>query len=106
MDKPKAKLRPWDKPKTSELSAPMSGRTRNPFYHTSRWKKESKAFRDQHPLCSRCMEEGIIAPTEVTDHKIPVGICPDPWDQNNWDGLCKKHNITKGIEDKKKYFRK
>jgi 5-methylcytosine-specific restriction enzyme A len=84
----------------------MADRTRNPFYHTSRWKKESRTFRQQHPICSRCEAEGIIYPTEVTDHIIPLGICTDPWDKSNWGHLCKRHNIQKGIEDKKKYFRK
>jgi hypothetical protein len=25
----------------------------------------------------------------------------DPWDWNNWEGLCKKHNNLKGAQDKK-----
>lgn len=100
MKRPDSKTRPWSTV-TNPQSAPMQNRNRNPFYHTARWKKESKQFRVMHPLCSKCEEEGIIYPSEVTDHVIPLEICPDPWDWNNWDALCKKHNIKKGAKDKK-----
>jgi 5-methylcytosine-specific restriction endonuclease McrA len=100
---PTSKHRPWDKIKTS--APPIASRTRDEFYHTSRWTKESRAFRQANPLCMQCKREGIIAPSEVTDHIIPKNICKDPWDRNNWEALCKRHNLAKGAQDKK-HFKK
>lgn len=79
----------------------MENRGRDPFYHTTRWKKESKLFRQINSLCKECEKEGIIAPGEVTDHIIPKDICSDPWDWNNWQNLCKKHHARKAARDKK-----
>jgi 5-methylcytosine-specific restriction enzyme A len=98
MDKPKAKNRPWNI--RAAQPAPMAQRVRIDFYHTSRWKKESRLFRSEHPLCRKCEEEGIVYPSEVTDHIVPLEICEDPWDWKNWDGLCKRHNNIKAAADK------
>lgn len=99
MDKPKSKPRPWQRKKQPALK--METRSRTDFYHTSRWKKESKAFRMQHPLCAISEAKGLIVPSEVTDHIIPLEICEDPWDQNNWQTLSKKENNIKAAADKK-----
>lgn len=92
--RPKSKHRPWDR----LILRPI--RTRTEFYHIARWTRESRRFRQEHPLCSKCKEEGFVYPSEVTDHIIPLEICADPWDRKNWDGLCKKHNNIKAAQDK------
>lgn len=73
----------------------------NDKYHTYRWTKESKAFRETHPLCAMCLKKGLYVASEVVDHIIPVAICDDFWDQNNWQALCSKCNADKGNKDKK-----
>jgi 5-methylcytosine-specific restriction protein A len=98
MEKPHSKPRPWDQKRI--VLRPMEERKRNSFYHTARWTRESRAFRQLHPICRECESEGLIVPTEVTDHIIPLEICEDPWDWNNWDGLCKRHNNIKAAKDK------
>jgi hypothetical protein len=98
MDKPKAKARPWNVKPT--IQPVMATRVRIDFYHTARWKKESRLFRAEHPLCTKCEEEGIIFPSQLTDHKVPLEICEDPWDWKNWDGLCFRHNNIKAAADK------
>lgn len=70
-------------------------------YHTWRWTKESRAFREDHPLCVLCLEKGLFVPSEVVDHIVPVAVCKDFWDQSNWQALCKKCNAIKGNKDKK-----
>jgi 5-methylcytosine-specific restriction protein A len=70
-------------------------------YHTGRWTRESRAFRESNPLCAACFEEGIITPTEVVDHIIPAPICDDFWDMSNWQPLCRKCNTAKGNRDKR-----
>lgn len=72
-----------------------------PEYHTSRWTRESKAFRMANPVCAMCEAEGILTPSEVTDHIIPVAVCDDFWDRDNWQALCRKCNHLKGQTDKK-----
>jgi hypothetical protein len=97
MDKPKSNSRPWDRIKPKRV---MATRSRVDFYHTHRWTRESRLFRERNPFCTRCAEEGVVQPSEVTDHKIPLAICPDPWDWNNWDALCRSHNNRKAAQDK------
>jgi len=69
-------------------------------YHTARWTRESRRFRESHPFCERCKKRGKLVPSQVTDHIIPVEKYPDFWDKNNWQALCKTCNIVKGNEDK------
>lgn len=79
----------------------MEDRKRIGFYHTARWTRESRSFRRLHPFCVECGKAGIVEAAEVTDHIIPLDLCPDPWDWNNWQGLCKRHNNTKAARDRK-----
>jgi 5-methylcytosine-specific restriction protein A len=57
----------------------------------------------ENPVCAICKAENIITPSEVTDHIVPKDICKDPWDQTNWQALCKKHHAIKGAQDKKHF---
>ena len=70
-------------------------------YHSSRWTKRSRVFRQAHPLCERCRKKGIVRASEVTDHVIPVEVYGDFWDESNWQALCTPCNLTKGAEDRK-----
>lgn len=72
-----------------------------PEYHTYRWTKESRQFREDHPLCEACARKGIVSPAEVVDHIVPVAVCGDFFDKANWQSLCRKCNIEKGNRDKK-----
>jgi 5-methylcytosine-specific restriction endonuclease McrA len=99
MNRPKAKTRPWSV-KRPDVK-PMQERNSNEFYHTARWTRESRRYRQEYPLCRRCEEKGLVVPSEVVDHIVPMEICADPWDRNNWQPLCKKHNIIKSAQDKK-----
>lgn len=122
MEMPKPKQRPWGKiivhpgnnksttifpgqtkvPQGSyNLNPPTYNRTeRDPFYHTNRWKKASARFLKQNPLCACCGEKGIIRGSQVTDHIIPKQVCKDPWDESNWQPLCKPCHKDKSAKDK------
>jgi len=104
--KPRSLPRPWDLHKREVPPRPMENRCRDPFYHTTRWKKESRLFRQMNPLCAECEKEGLVVPGEVTDHIIPKEICGDPWDKSNWQSLCKKHHSRKAAEDRKQIRKK
>lgn len=75
-------------------------RSRNE-YHSNRWTVASRKFREANPLCVKCKEKGLVVPSEVTDHVLPVEVCGNFWDRKNWQALCRKCNIDKGNEDKK-----
>ncbi|WP_303180622.1 HNH endonuclease signature motif containing protein [uncultured Butyricimonas sp.] len=98
--KPKPQKRPWVPERVPNDK--MQRRVRSaPEYHTSRWTKESRAFRAEHPLCKLCEAEGIIHESEVVDHVIPFPLCGDFWNKENWQAICQRHNIEKGNRDKK-----
>lgn len=85
----------------SQKSKRMENRPRSRNeYHTYRWTKESRLFREANPLCAKCWDNKKTTPSEVTDHIIPVEIHGDFWDKTNWQALCRKCNIIKGNEDK------
>ena len=70
-------------------------------YHTWRWTKVSRAFRERHPLCAECFRHGILKAAEVTDHIVPWPVCGDFWDSTNYQALCADCNAAKGNRDKR-----
>lgn len=70
-------------------------------YHTYRWTRLSRAFREQHPLCEECRKRGVIKPAEVVDHIVPWPVCEDFFDRANLQSLCGDCNNAKGQRDKK-----
>lgn len=82
---------------------PFENRNTNRWegYQTTRWRRESLAFLQSHPLCAECKRKGRTVGAQVTDHIIPALVCPDPWDKQNWQALCKSCNAAKGNEDRR-----
>jgi len=44
-----------------------------PLLHTARWESLRAAYRQSHPLCFRCAENGLIAASEDVHHDPPRG---------------------------------
>ncbi len=101
MNRPKSLARPWI-PKSTPVG--IANRARDPFYHTNRWKTESKQFLEDNPLCVECEKKGLLVPAKLTDHIVPKPICKDPWDRTNWRPLCVACHPRKSAMDKK-YFK-
>ena len=38
----------------------------------SSWQKISKRYREQHPLCEKCLEEGRFRRAELVHHIVPI----------------------------------
>ena len=63
------------------------------LYDLRRWRRQSRAFLAQHPLCQcpRCDEGRMrVCAATVVDHRKAHG--GDPalfWDQSNWQALAK-----------------
>ena len=62
-----------------------------------RWRKYSKQYRLDNPLCVMCEKDGKLTLTQCVDHIIPVSGPDDPlfWDENNHQSLCHAHHSEK-----------
>jgi 5-methylcytosine-specific restriction enzyme A len=55
----------------------------------SEWRKASRQFLRENPLCAECLKTGRLRPSEVTDHIVPhKGNMTLFWDSANWQPLC------------------
>jgi len=73
----------------------------NSKIYTYRWRKASKVYLKDNPLCANCRKEGRLTPATEVDYIIPHnGDMKLFWDRSNWQGLCKKcHSIKTALED-------
>ena len=76
----------------------MTGR----FYDRRRWRRASKLFLRENPLCRMCQEVGRARLAQVVDHIEPHRGDPELfWDQENWQGLCATdHSAAKQAQEK------
>lgn len=73
-----------------ETSAPYNG-----LYRTARWRRERRAFLNEHPLCAMC---GGTA--RVVDHIVPHhGNHELFWDVGNWQPLCMSCHSAKTLRE-------
>jgi 5-methylcytosine-specific restriction protein A len=75
--------------------------------YTTRWDREARQFRKQHPLCALCLASvpKRYAQADVVDHVVPhKGDMELFWDRTNWQSLCKPcHDGTKQQQEVKGY---
>lgn len=69
--------------------------------YNSRWRKRSKLFLKEHPLCEACLEQNNLTPATVVDHIVPHRGNPAlMWSESNWQPLCKScHDRKTGRHD-------
>ena len=91
----------WDSKERKKLEVGGYHRERSDdLYHTFRWTRLSRAFRQSHPLCAECARNGRLKAAEVVDHIVPFPVCRDFFDESNLQSLCVDCNIAKGNRDK------
>ena len=91
----------WDSKERKKLEVGGYHRERSDdLYHTFRWTRLSRAFRQSHPLCAECARNGRLKAAEVVDHIVPYPVCRDFFDEGNLQSLCSDCNIAKGNRDK------
>ena len=91
----------WDSKKRKDADSGSYQRERSSdLYHTYRWTRLSRAFRQSHPLCAECARNGRLKAAEVVDHIVPFPVCRDFFDESNLQSLCADCNIAKGNRDK------
>lgn len=111
MNKPKPQKRSWKPEQTRPFGSKhtrIAQRSRNPFYHTNRWKEHSKSFRERNPLCIDCKDEGIRTPATICDHEPPLEVQlangGDGYDEAQQRPRCYRHHQQKSSNDRK-YFK-
>jgi 5-methylcytosine-specific restriction protein A len=65
------------------------------FYNSRAWRKNSKAFLAENPLCVECKAGGRVELATVSDHVTPINQGGDPWGWNNLQPLCTRHHAIK-----------
>ena len=82
---------------------PFEGIKRSNYklYNSSKWRKFSKQYKKDNPLCCECLKEGVSQPSEITDHIKPLDKGGDVWDLKNLQPLCHHHHNKKTGRSKK-----
>lgn len=66
------------------------------LYDTRRWRRESRAFLQAHPLCIDCTAEQRYGLATQVDHEVPHrGDATLFWDRSNWRARCAPHHSRK-----------
>jgi 5-methylcytosine-specific restriction protein A len=76
--------------------------TQNGFYQSWKWRKKSKLFLANNPLCVECKKLGIITQATETDHIKPISQGGEIWDNDNLQALCKSCHAKKSAKEKNK----
>jgi 5-methylcytosine-specific restriction protein A len=66
-------------------------RTNHARIDGAKWRKARAQVLREEPVCRVCG-----APSEEVDHIIPLQAGGDPYARANLQGLCKRHNASKG----------
>lgn len=93
----------WNRSTVPGEKSRIALRKRDPFYHTARWRRTSRLFLQNNPLCILCRERGITEASAISDHIIPKDVCDNPYDIRNLQPLCKKCHAKKSAQDKKHF---
>lgn len=63
------------------------------FYNSTEWKKLRRSYILAHPLCERCLAEGVIRQADVVHHVIPIRQdYSKRLDWNNLESICHYHH--------------
>ena len=73
------------------------------FYNSWPWRKKSKAFKINNPLCIECERNDLIVPVKVVDHIIPINAGGAMLDDDNLQSLCESCHNRKSANESKGY---
>jgi 5-methylcytosine-specific restriction protein A len=61
--------------------------------YNAQWEKAGKLYLASHPWCEMCRRDGRFTAATLVDHILAHrGDQTKFWDQNNWQGLCRRHH--------------
>lgn len=94
------------KPKDSHVS--KTSEFANEIHSSNRWRKTSRLYRLQNPICEACLREasedgnqsqkkraGMIQLATSVDHIVPLFAGGEPYDWDNLMSLCDYHHAIK-----------
>jgi len=101
-------------PYLSKLSFSLSGVSQKDFdlieikkfYNSWSWRKVSKAYRAEHPLCAEAMRQkkatgfDHVRHAQVVDHIIPIRFGGSRWDERNFQSLSRRNHQIKTAEER------
>lgn len=62
--------------------------------YDKRWEKVRAQYIAEHPLCERCEAKGLITPTAMVHHKIPISQGGKVLDKSNLMSVCRRcHDV-------------
>ena len=94
----KSKRKYWEKPDGENKQS--WGKTYNPFYNSSVWRKTRKSYIVRNPMCVHCKREGIDKFGTVIDHIIPISKGGEKLNPTNFQTLCESHHNSKSAKEK------
>jgi len=90
-----------DKKKSRQYDRERDQTEERKWYHSTRWRKASKAFLDENPLCAECLRKGRDTAAYLIDHIKPHnGDYNLFWNQENWQELCNACHEEKHRDDR------
>lgn len=59
------------------------------FYNSKEWRRHSRAYRSEHPLCEPCQREGRVTAAQQVHHKEEISKRPDlAYEWDNLESVC------------------
>lgn len=58
------------------------------FYNSRPWRRTSKRYRIQNPLCAECERNGLVTSADCVDHIRPIQQGGAKWNWDNLQSLC------------------
>lgn len=72
--------------------------------YDSAWRRLSLLVRREEPLCRLCRNKGVVRPSVLVDHVVPVRVDPSRrLDRANLQALCSSCNAVKREQDSKRW---
>ena len=70
------------------------------FYNKRAWRKTSRLYRQQNPLCEVCTSIGLLEPATLTDHIIGRQFGGADYTPRNLMAMCDSHHNSKSIKER------
>lgn len=79
----------------------------NDKYNTRQWKTQRMVQLSSHPMCAKCLTEGIVTPATTVDHVFPwAQIGEHAFFTNLFQSLCTPCHTTKTHLEQRGIFRR
>lgn len=74
-------------------------RERHKLYNSARWRQTRQIYLMEHPLCEKCLEEGVVNGEHLHVHHILSPFDPNISENEKWKRLLDYSNLKTLCED-------